>query len=265
MGMYCAGCGNQLPDDAKFCSKCGKQTGATAAVGAAPALTGNAAGAPQPQVADSVVSRSNIATVQGDGVGVITGSDVNVVIDKSTTITADNSKLISIEEEKRFRELVRRGLEYTRAGGIAISIYKKKPRDQHLREAEEGYNGALAVIGQLEQHPILKGKRQEERMRLMEGDIDLQKLISLTYSGMGALEYFRKNYFKCIENFHKVVSGGIPAGGPQMKETLGIRDGYLRNIRAEDFDSWVKIKKELLREQIDVRELSFFEKRKYKC
>jgi len=256
--MYCLGCGNQIPDDAKFCSKCGKQTGSGAAP--APAVAGTGA----PQVADSVINRSNIAAVQGDGVGVITGSDVNVTIDKSTTITTDDSKLVAIEDEKRFRELVRRGQDYTRAGGSAIAIYKKKPRDQHLKEAEESYNLALAVIGQLEQHPLLKGRSQEERMKLMEGDIDLQKLISMTFMGLGAIEYFRKNYCKCIESFQRVVNGGIPAGGIQMKETLGVRDGYLKNIRAEDFDAWVNIKKELLKEEINVNELGFFEKRKYK-
>ena len=260
--MFCSDCGSQMPDDSKFCSKCGKPTASSQA--------------PKPssstEISDSVIQRSQIATVQGDGVGNISGSDVNVTIDKrttlvenkmNTTVLQNNAISVTMEEDRDFQALIKQGLEIALRGVQAIYLYKKKPRDKFLVDAQSSYDAAFRVIKQLEEHQKLKGKSPEERMKVLDKEPELQRLYAGVYQGLGALEYFHKNFIKAAETHQEVITKILPANSVFVVECIKVRDSYINNIRSDDFDAWVKIKKDVLKEPIDVNSLSFFEKRKY--
>jgi hypothetical protein len=208
--MFCKECGNALPDDAKFCMKCGKPTGGI--------------------------------VVQGT-----TGP-------------------LSSEQDAQFHEAVKMGLEIATRGAKGIYLYKKNPpnKDKYLVEADSSYASALGVLKQLDDNPKLKGKTPQQRFEAIANDLEYQRFFAAVYQGLGALEYFHKNNVKCIENFQVAINGGLPPNSVFVNETKKIQDGYMANIRAEDFESWVKIKRDILKEPINVNELGFFEKRKYK-
>ena len=172
---------------------------------------------------------------------------------------------VSSEQDTQFHDAVKMGLEIATRGAKGIFLYKKNPpnRDKYLLEAKSSYQAALAVLKQLDDNPKLKGKTTQQRFEALANDLEYQRFFAAVYQGLGALEYFHKNNIKCIENFQVPINGGLPPNSAFVIETMKIREGYMANIRAEDFDSWVKIKRDILKEPIDVKELGFFEKRKY--
>jgi len=207
--MFCKECGNALPDDAKFCMKCGKPVG-------------------------------------------------GIVVQGSTGP-------VSSEQDTQFHQSVKMGLDVATRGAQGIYLYKKNPpnRDKYLVQAEDSYQSAFGILKQLDDNPKLKGKTPAQKHEAIANDLEYQRFFAAVYQGLGAVEYFHKHYVLCIENFQVVISGGLPPTSTFVNETIKIREGYMGNIRAEDFDSWVKIKQEVLKEPIDVNQLGFFEKRKY--
>lgn len=200
--MFCSNCGNQLADDARFCSKCGKAV---------------AGGGPAPATASTV-------------------------------------------EHEQFHELVKAGREYSTNGQRILAQYMKFSKDQWLDQAEASYAKAVAIMGQIDELVHANALSPEGRWAILSKEIDYQRLVVQTVTGMATVDFYRKRFAQAVERLQRLLNETLPKDSIFIKDVEAVRKTCLDEVRSKDFALWKTIRKDIMHDEVRQEELSFTEK-----